>query len=488
MTEPELEQLKKDVEHLKSLEYLFFNHQHTGSDFSKLLENARIRFRSLDIGGNDIVVRPGDNIQAANDEIAIRGQGKIILGSGTFVMTANLNISAGVSLVGQGVDDSILDFGSGARGVNFVGTAGSIKDNFEIRDLTIQNSNNAAGLDIQFADFWVIDNVKIFSCDQAGLRIQDCQFFTVSDSLFQDNTGNGVSVIASNTRNMRRFEFRNCTSLSNSAIGYSFNANSNDLFYGSLISCRATTNTGDGYDFAAASGSALDTSLTNCVANSNGGIGFDVDSNSQRVNFVNCFADTNTGDGFEIAGQDFVVTGCYSSTAFDLSARGTFVGNHIAISASTDPKSFAVIAAAADIESFANSGANTRTNKRSLFMKNTSGGTLTAGTVVILKSVATGDEVTTTTTGGDNKVFGVVDTTVANDAWGPILVEGFTATLKVDGTTDIAIGDYLTCFTTAGIAAKAAAGNMVFAMALEAYTTNDSSGVIDALIIPPRLI
>ena len=57
-----------------------------------------------------------------------------------------------------------------------------------------------------------------------------------------------------------------------------------------------------------------------------------------------------------------------------------------------------------------------------------------------------------------------------------------------DGTTDIAIGDPLGAFTTAKIAMKAAAGDMAFAVALEAYTTDDSSGVIDALLIVPRKI
>jgi hypothetical protein len=66
--------------------------------------------------------------------------------------------------------------------------------------------------------------------------------------------------------------------------------------------------------------------------------------------------------------------------------------------------------------------------------------------------------------------------------------KGLNGTNGIDGTTDIAVGDYLTCFTTVKIAAKAATGNMVFAIALEAYTTNDSAGVVDALLITPRLI
>jgi hypothetical protein len=133
-------------------------------------------------------------------------------------------------------------------------------------------------------------------------------------------------------------------------------------------------------------------------------------------------------------------------------------------------------------------GVNAIHETKIVWMKNTSGGSLTAGTVVTLKAVAAGNEITTTTTAGDDLVFGVLTETIADTAFGPVQVEGKTTLLKVNGTTDIAIGDFLTTYTSAGIAAKAATGECAFAIALEAYTADDSSGVIDALIISPRLI
>jgi len=121
-------------------------------------------------------------------------------------------------------------------------------------------------------------------------------------------------------------------------------------------------------------------------------------------------------------------------------------------------------------------------------MTNTSGGALVAGDVVTLKAAAAGTEITTSTTAGDDLVFGMAAESIADTADGKILTRGKTTQLKVDGTTDIAIGDFLTPFTTAKIAAKAASGDMAFAVALEAYTADDSSGVIDALLITPRKI
>jgi hypothetical protein len=122
-------------------------------------------------------------------------------------------------------------------------------------------------------------------------------------------------------------------------------------------------------------------------------------------------------------------------------------------------------------------------------MKNTSGGSLVEGEVVVLKAVSSGEEITTTTVHGDDLVFGMVATIInsnLNNQYVYVQTEGKTANLRVDGTTDIAIGDFLCTYSVAGIAAKATTGDMAFAIALEAYTANDSNGVIDALLISPR--
>jgi len=56
----------------------------------------------------------------------------------------------------------------------------------------------------------------------------------------------------------------------------------------------------------------------------------------------------------------------------------------------------------------------------------------------------------------------------------------------VNGTANIAVGDKLSTYSSAGIGAKATAGKGgVFAIALEAYTNSDSSGVIDAILFEP---
>ncbi len=101
---------------------------------------------------------------------------------------------------------------------------------------------------------------------------------------------------------------------------------------------------------------------------------------------------------------------------------------------------------------------------------------------------AIGDEFTTTTTAGDTHITGVVQETIAAGARGNITTEGGIANLKVDGTTDIVVGDFLGSHTVAGVSAKVAVGSgkTAFAYALAGYTANNSNGVIRALIIAPR--
>jgi len=135
-----------------------------------------------------------------------------------------------------------------------------------------------------------------------------------------------------------------------------------------------------------------------------------------------------------------------------------------------------------------NVGVSPLFEKEFVRMKNSSGGSLAVGDLVVWKATAAGDEVNTTTTSGDDKVFGMATATIADTAYGYFQTLGKTTALKANGTTDIAIGDFLTAFTTAKVVAKAAAGDQCIAIALEAYTADDSSGVIDALLIRPRMI
>lgn len=460
----------------------------TGEKGWKVNSDGQAEFTDLQVSGFVKTVSVGQKIQDAIDYLNAHGGGEVRLDAGTHTLTDDITIYSGVSLVGAGRDNTILEFSSLTNGILMIGTSSSIKKNMTLKDFTLQNSNNTAGIDVDYSDFFKIENVRIHSCDQKGLRIQRSQEFIVSNFYASSNTGNGFEIIGDSNRVTQRFTIINCRSSSNGGIGYSIQPSSNQMFYGTFTGCRANSNTGDGFDFTGTGSSAMDLSMVSCIASANGGIGFDVDSNCQRVKFLNCIADTNTGDGFESDAIGTSIIGCYSSTAYDINSSVNFIGNDVAGGASVDPKSRIDMANGEQFQSFMNLNENTRTIRKYIVMKNTVGTTIAAGSPVIINSVATGDEVVTTTTSGDDKVIGVADAAITNNEWGRILVEGYSTIVRANGTTDIAIGDFLTTDTNAGIAKKAAAGDMAFAIALEAYSTDDTAGVIDALIIQPRAI
>lgn len=117
-------------------------------------------------------------------------------------------------------------------------------------------------------------------------------------------------------------------------------------------------------------------------------------------------------------------------------------------------------------------------------MKNNCGTTLETGSVVILDVTdVVGTSVTTTAAASNALVFGVVPSTIESAANGLVRVGGYIAQVKVNGTTDITTGDALVTFTTAKVAQKGSYGaGAVFGIALGAYATDDSSGLIPAWI------
>lgn len=453
---------------------------------SRQIKHQQKTSRSL--GASSITVLPGDDIQKAIDKLNAEGGGLVQLVAGTYKPITDINLKSNVSLVGVGIDITIIDFVDGAFALQGVGTASVILNNILVSNLTTQNSAAAAGVTMQFADFWRFEEVRVHSCNTSGFRVFDCRYWVLDQCRSSSNGASGFFITSSDSRTNIRFRIVSCNADSNGTNGFRITTSSNDLFWANLIGCIASSNTTNGFNFEGVSVSVVESSAVGCIASGNGGKGFASDSTIQRMRFVNCVADTNTGDGFEVVGAGCSVIGCISGDGFDFQAAGNFIGNDNTFPTS-DPKLQYIVATDVQIQSHMNLNENTRTIRKTMLMKNTSGGALARGDVVILKAVASGDEVTTTTTTGDTKVFGMVqDASIADNAWGMILVEGYTVSLKVDGTTDIAIGDYLSTFTTAKIAKKASAGEIAFAIALEAYATNDSLGVIDALLVKVRQI
>jgi hypothetical protein len=186
------------------------------------------------------------------------------------------------------------------------------------------------------------------------------------------------------------------------------------------------------------------------------------------------------GNSFSRTGADitFAATVSYFTVVVGNVANGT--GQSIGI---TEPTTMEKVLLA-DNHGFR--GGSLTNSREIAAVYNASGSTIGAGEVVTLDAQADCSKVTRTTTNGDSKVYGMAIASINNGSTeGWVLRRGKTKVLKVNGTTDIAIGDWLTTYTEAGIACKAVAGQTVFAVALEAYTGNDSNGVIDAYLVTP---
>lgn len=444
--------------------------------------------------GNSITVTSSDNIQDAITELASTG-GTVYLSAGTWTLFSDILMSDGVSLIGSGIDVTILDFAGNNKSLKATNI-----DSFTLAGMTVQGSaNTTAAVNISGCTNFDVNNVKSADNDGVGLLFTNSTNFSCSDSIAYFNLGSSschgfkyTNSAGSNTN----VTFTNCIAQRNGGHGF-FIESSTSSDDGPFVmdTCFATENTLDGFQINATTGtSTFNPLIMNCTSYLNidtggvlgapgSGTGKGFDSNMSGTTFIKCRARSNGGDGFEITDTSNKMIACDNEDPWDVTVRPeNFIAN-------TDNGSLASISETVS-GTYAVVTNPKETDKRELvYMTNTSGGTLNAGDVVVMKAAAAGSEITTTTTAGDDKVYGMVfDASIANNAAGRVLIRGKTTQLKVDGTTDIAIGDYLTTFTTAKIAAKAAAGDMCFAMALEAYTTNDSNGVIDALLFTPRLI
>lgn len=460
-------------------------------------KNERESFTDASNARQNVVrVVEGDDIQKALDNLEAIGGGVLQFKTGTYRLQKGFDIPSFVTIQGEGRDNTILDFEDRNLQITAVGTVGggvandpAHRRNIRIRDLTIQRSGNtASAISFQFCDFLLLENVRVSNNAGSGMTVTSCQQYTVINCLFDNNTQTGITLTAFTTYAHARFNYFGCAFTDNASIGARITGSSSAVVInGAFVACEASNNTLDGFDVDTGVEAALH--YSGCISNSNGGIGFDI--NSSDVTLTGCKADSNTGDGIEITQIQCTVQGCVCNSNggrdYDLQQRANFVGNSIEFGAAIQPSGEISLTTAA-IQSLANTGGNFVTQRVVAQMGNSSSSTsIQQGATITHASVASGEAFTTTTTSGDDKVLGMAMFDISSNQYGAVLTEGYTTLLKVDGTTDIAVGDFLGTHTVDGIAAKVTSG-MAFAIALEAYTANDSNGVIDALLIKPRKI
>lgn len=416
----------------------------------------------------------GDNVSIDNVSMNMDGNGQLAI-SGAGAVLTNISMTYGLNTLDRPNAHAIYLTGHRAKVSNF---------DYKQNTAFASGASSYAILRFEYGDFPTLVNSTFDSGDKG---------FNTNGMVYIQGTRKGTVA--------------NCNFYSTFG-GTQVNLNAGSF---TVITNCVFENGGSGASYAISTNSSTNVEISNCIIK-NSVRGISVGNNStvtgnyiQTVDFGYCIYDIGTYS--TITGNIFTtVSGGTSANAIRMAATltNTVIANNVfsniggglngnyggyifknnTFDTVVNPVGTPQILAEVD-----NSlGAYDSQNRIMRYFKNTSGGSLAVGDAVILKSVAANNEITTTTTAGDSKIWGIVATSsIANNAAGYVITSG-TTNAKVNGTTDIAIGDFLSAFTAAGILQKASAGQTAIAIALAAYTTDDSSGVISVRVISPRLI
>jgi len=309
----------------------------------------------------------------------------------------------------------------------------------------------------------VIERVFVKDCKQHGIYVEDAKALVIRDVFVEYNDGDGADITAN------PFFLYNIYAAWNGGNGIKTAGTS----YASVAhGIYAAVNTGYGMFLTAQYVRYF---------------GLSTNNNTAHAILAQCYdcaffgiTTINTPGGQEsiFATRDRNrFTGCQTDSEFYLS--DTADGN---IVVGNDFYSFRNLGTLNTIQN--NKGVKLEDEKEFVLATNASGGNLVKGDVVSLKASASGNEFTNPAGVGEDQVLGMLTMNTADAAHGYVQVLGKTVDLKATnvGGGNIGLGDFL-CTEAGNRARKAAAGDMVFARALETCAAADAT--IDAYIKSP---
>lgn len=468
---------------------------------TKLYVDTAVPAASLDTYDAVVAAAGGDYTSIV---AACNGEGvgaRIYIKPGTYNETADIDLKDGQQLIGANPDTTIIDFGAGNRQIVFAGAT----VNLLVQGLTVQNSiaNDYIHLSGNYSK---VDNCRLIGSANANdgvyfaggygqltrtiftgftkagtycARFFDygqCignTFLSSQRGLFMDDYGQCIgNFFRTMTNEQALFELY-CTVVGNEFYGGQpiMISGQDTIFSGNYFASGADLIWDGTHDRVIITGNSFLTAEVNCTDAPSSDC---VITGNKFVNGIGVYTD---GDNFVISGNVFALTAFVELSA---TARACAItGNNLEGSTAGTR----IVDAGVGNMAKSNTGLSDLEEKCFTRMKNTSGGALVAGDVVVIKAVAAGDEFDTTVAAGDDHVWGMLDEPCNNNAYALVQRMGKTVKLKVNGTVAIGIGDHLSTMNVAGIARKAAAAHMTFAMALEAYAVADSNGVINALLM-----
>ncbi len=241
----------------------------------------------------NLTINPSYAIQTAIDTISARGGGKLFMLAGTYFPTDNINVPSGVSIVGNGSGNTIIDFGALAFQVQVVGTAMSSVTSVTLQGITLQNSTVDL-LDVQYAQNLAIND--LFASDGSANAITIDNSTIVNTNIVTiDSCDKGIVVTNSDSFTFQNNSISNCVS-----GGMEFSD-----FTNSVITDTAV-------DTCGVFGFKL-TNVTNVglqqITNINiDGVGYDIIGAGDTLAITEANAANCTGDGMSLTGVSGFVT------------------------------------------------------------------------------------------------------------------------------------------------------------------------------------
>jgi len=319
----------------------------------------------------------------------------------------------------------------------------------------------------------------------AGIYLMESDGNTISGNVCQGNACGGIS-------------FETIAACNNTITGNTCNGNDIGIYLDN--SSNNNTVAGNTCNGNTSYGIYLDTSQNTVSGNTctlNGEEGIRLDGNADHNNICgnNCEANSQTTDNTD---SNIRIEGSYNLITSNVCRQGGEANKPrygISVPGVKNVISSNDLYNAGKTANFLDEGGNTIVRddnrditpvqiKHLIYVQNTSGGNLLQGNVVKYNAAAGSVGFTSPTAVGDDGVWGMLREDIANTAWGYIQVLGGTTLLDTTNAGGaIVIGNFL-CAENGVRARLAAAGNMVFAIALE--DCDAANCVIDALIIKPR--
>ena len=253
--------------------------------------------------GRSAAVKAGEDIRAALESLKSAGGGTLILLAGVHRPDYDIVGDSKINIVGEGIDQTVIDFGGGSYQIVYDDT-----DSFFISNLTVKDSIDAAGVRLNSCFNFSVYNVKVDGCGAAGFLIQSSSGYIIENCGSSNNTAHGFIIESNNSSiSPSGFVFFNCSAESNTGDGfklYDTTGISTNIIRFKFIGCNSLSNTNYAYNISGARGGLF----SGCSAGLSGDIDFQVAG--ENINFMGCIVDVLNDSAFNVTGEYINITSC----------------------------------------------------------------------------------------------------------------------------------------------------------------------------------